>query len=379
MRIIDRHIFLRFLGNFALLFCLLFVFAISIDIIIQWDKFVDASSRMAQAKDPKSSGASTFEVLALILSFHGPRVFQFYQYMMPLVAMGAMGFTASAMHRNREFTALLASGLSLRRNVAPIIAGMLLLCVLQVANQEFVIPRLAERLLVDHSDLQNGVARTWGIPLATDSSGRLIHAARYDPATKSLFGVYVVERTPDGSVARRIEASKASWDEERGVWVLTGGRGGVPQRPGGDPSGERTPVFVDTPVETLESDLDPRTLQLRHHALYAQMLSLREIAELAEGSAVEPGALRRFAVGRFSALAVATCMLVISIPFFALREPANLLAQSVRCAAVGLPLLLSSMVLLAVPLERIPPTVGVILPVACLLPLAAWRFASMKS
>ncbi len=379
MRIVDRHIFARFLGNFALLFALLFVFAISIDIIIQWDKFVDAANRMATAKDAAAKGASTFEVLALILSFHGPRVFQFYQYMMPLVAMGAMGFTASAMHRNREFTALLASGISLRRTVMPIIVGMLLLCAVQVVNQEFAIPKLAPQLLLDHSDLQNGVARTWSVPLATDSSGRLIHASSYDPSTETLTSIYVVERTPDGAVARRIEAKSGKWSQEQGAWILKDGRAGAPTKPGGDPTGERTPVFVDAPLAQLDSDLDPKTLRLRQHAMYAHMLSLREIAQLAEGSAVDPGALRRFAVGRFSALAVAILMLIISIPFFALREPANLLAQSVKCAAFGLPLLLMAMVLLSVPLNQIPPTVGVVLPVACLLPLAAWRLAAMKT
>ncbi len=379
MKILDRHILLRFLGNFAILFATLFVFAISIDIIIQWDKFLEASTRIVKAKDPASSGASFLDVAILILSFHGPRIFQFYQYMMPLVAMGAMGFTASAMHRQREFTALLAAGISLRRAVAPIIVGVALLCALQVVNQELIVPRLAQRLLQDHSDLVHGVAKAWGIPLATDSQGRLIHAARFDPATKSLSGIYVVERAPDGTVLRRIEAPSATWSEERGLWILKDGRAGAPTAPRGEPTGERSAVFTDSAIETLDSDLDPKSLLLRQHALYAQMLSLREIAQLAEGSAVDPAALRRYAVGRFSALAVAICMIGIAIPFFALREPANLLAQSVRCAAFGLPLLLLSMVLLSVPLSRVGPTVGVVLPVAVLLPIAAWRLSAMKT
>ena len=379
MKIIDRHILLRFLGNFALLFATLFVFAISVDIVIQWDKFLDAATRMAKERDSSSSGASAFDVAALILSFHGPRVFQFYQYMMPLVAMGAMGFTACAMHRSREFTALLAAGVSLRRTIAPILVGGALLCSLQVANQEFILPRLAPRLLLDHSDLVHGVAKGWGIPLATDSSGRLIHAARFDPATKTLVGVYVVERAPDGTVSRRVEATSATWSDERNQWVLKGGRAGAPVKPGQAPTGERHSVFADAPLEALDSDLDPRTLQLRQHALYAHMLSLREIAALSDGSAVDPAALRRYAVGRFSSLAVALCMLAISIPFFALREPANLLAQSVLCAAVGLPLLLMAMVFLSVPIPRTGPTLGVVLPVAALLPIAAWRLSAIKT
>ncbi len=43
MSLIDRYIVQRFLLNFAILFMLLFVFAVSIDLILQLDEFVDAA------------------------------------------------------------------------------------------------------------------------------------------------------------------------------------------------------------------------------------------------------------------------------------------------------------------------------------------------
>lgn len=379
MRILDRHILLRFLGNFALLFALLFVFAISIDIIIQWEKFVDATAVFEKTYDPSRKTATALGIVRTILAFHGPRVFQFYQYMMPLVALGAMGFTASAMHRNREFTAMLAAGVSMRRAVMPILLGMVILCLMQAANQEFILPRLATRLLLEHGDMLKGTSSTWSIALMPDSQGRLIHAQSFDPATATLKGLYVVERTPEGAVSRRIEASSAKWDANKRVWVLQAGRAGTPSDPRSGMTGERAPVFLDQPIAEFQSDIDPQALSLRQHQLYAHMLSLAQIAEISRGSAVDPGALRRYAVGRFAALAVALCMLAISIPFFALREPANLLAQSVRCAAISIPLMLTSMVMLTVAIPSITPTVGVVLPVVLLLPIAVWRLGAMKS
>lgn len=379
MRILTRFILLRFLGNFFLLFSLIFIFAISIDILIQWETFVSSAARIESAKSGVEKSASILSVAQLIFSFHGPRVFQFYQYMMPLVALAAMGFTASAMLRTREFVAMMAVGISMRRAVFPIIMGMGLLCFLQIANQEFILPRLAERLLLEHGDMVRGAVRTWGIGLASDSQGRLIHAASFDPATETLTGLYAVERTKEGAVVRRIEAPQAKWSAEKRSWILVNGRVGVPTGKVDILTGDRPSVFSDQQIDFFQTDLDPDTLRLRQNLLYAHMLSLSEIADLARNSAFDPTALRRFATGRFASLLVGLLVLAISIPFFALREPAPILKQAVSCAALSLPILLTSMIMIALPLPSFPPTVGVILPVVILLPIAVWRIAMVKT
>ena len=48
MLLLDRYIIFRFLGNFALLFSLLFVFAISIDVVVQFDEFIEAAESVAE-------------------------------------------------------------------------------------------------------------------------------------------------------------------------------------------------------------------------------------------------------------------------------------------------------------------------------------------
>ena len=52
MLLLDRYILFRFLTNFMLLYVLLFVFAVSIDMVMALDRFVDALAHLA----PKAIG-----------------------------------------------------------------------------------------------------------------------------------------------------------------------------------------------------------------------------------------------------------------------------------------------------------------------------------
>jgi len=377
MRILTRFIMFRFLGNFWLLFALLFVFAVSIDVLVQWEVFVDAATRLLAAAGG-AGRAGFWATLKLVVEFHSPRVFQFYQYMMPLVALGAMGFTASAMLRHREFVAMLGVGLSMQRITWPFVLGMSLLCGLQLANQEIMLPRLATRLLMKHSELVSGTAASWALPLAPDASGTLIHADRFDPATQSLVGIYAVVRE-DGAVRSRIEAPRGTWSAQRGGWVLEKGIESTTARPGESASVARSNVIERRPADLLKTDLDPTVLSLRRNMLQAHMLSLRQIGELLNAGTFDQSALRRIAVGRFSSLVIALLVLVIALPFFAMREPRPILGQAVLCAGLGLPLLLTAMIFIAIPVQTVTPTVGVLMPVIALLPIAAWRFATMKT
>jgi hypothetical protein len=61
------------------------------------------------------------------------------------------------------------------------------------------------------------------------------------------------------------------------------------------------------------------------------------------------------------------------------RAPQKMLRSSVLCAAVAVPGLLGSLFTMTVEMPGIPATVGVFLPVALLLPVAAWRVGALRS
>jgi lipopolysaccharide export LptBFGC system permease protein LptF len=108
-------------------------------------------------------------------------------------------------------------------------------------------------------------------------------------------------------------------------------------------------------------------------------LSTPQISALAREGGIEPEAATRLVGQRFAGALVNVMMLIIALPFFLVREPQKMLKPSVFCAATAVPGLLGSLLVMAVALPGIPPAVGVFLPVAALLPIAAWRVGALKT
>lgn len=371
MRILDRFILMRFLGNFAVIFLLLYVFAVSIDTIVQAQKFVDA----ARAASPDGA-ASILGILKAVLDFHGPRIFQMYQYLAGLVAVGAMGFTLAQLHRNRELVAMMAAGISLPRVALPIVIGGALLGSIQVLNNEVIVPRLAAQLMRDHSELIKKGPKQLPVQLVPDDRGALLHAEAFDRSTSTMRGFVALERGSEGTLQSRVQASSATWDEARQAWVLKDGR----RVKTADARDQRAQQLTSTtPVEELPSSLSPSALVMRQNRMFAHMMSSRQIVSMADEGSLPAADARRFVIGRWGAILANVLVLVACLPFFLLREPANLLAQSVRCAAFAVPMSLGAMVAMTVPLSGLGPTAGVLIPIAVLIPLAVWRMSGVRT
>ncbi len=373
MRILDRAIVTRFLANFALLFALLFVFATAIDIILQLDVYMAAAD--AVVKRGQSSGR--WAALAWVLfQFHGPRAFQFFQFMAGLLTVGAMGFTFAQMHRARELVAIMAAGVPLRRCVWAVLACALGINVLQLANQELVMPLFAEQLLISQREIGREGGGTFEVPLTCDTSGNLLHATRFDPLTGRITGFLAFERDDAGLLVRRVTARGAAWDDAGRRWTLEGGSA-VAREAKADPSvaGPSVPVAA----EAWATDLSPKSLSARHDRLFAQMLSSSELRAIAEAGAIEHSQATRMQMGRLGLVLVNLLVLAIGIPFYLRRGPASMLRMSILCAATCVPALIVSAVIMSAPLAGLPPAVSVALPIAALIPAAVGRIAWLPS
>lgn len=364
MRIIDTWILWRFTANFLLLFSVLFVFGVSIDVVLQMDEFRHAAEALWGSSGLWSTGM-------VILQFHGPRAFQMFQYMAPLIAVGAAGFTLASMHRNRELVALMSAGLSLRRIGAPFMVAGLVIAVMQAANQEFVLPRIAVQLLRGHEEITAKATMSFPVPLWPDGRGQLLRAEAFDPGTGELKGLIAIDRDSEGRIVRRVSATSAKWSQAQSAWRLSGGVESAAQVNGVAPSAHS--------VDLLTSGLTPDALVLRHTKLYAHLLGLRQLTKLQAGGAVRPDELRRMAAGRFGLIAAGLLVLLASLPFFLLREPTNLLRQSAACAGFAVPAIFGSVIAMSVPIASLSPTVAVVLPIAILLPLAVWRLSALRT
>ncbi len=379
MWLIDRYIARRFLANFFILLVMLYVFAVSIDLILQLDEFVKA------ARERVGPDAGLLKLITaligMVVDFHGPRIFQFYAYMVGLVSVGAMGFTFAQMHRAGELVAMLSSGVQLHRVAVPVLVAAFALNVVQFLNQELVLPELAPRLIRSHGSLGRQSVMAFEVRFAPDGRGSLFQSSSFDPekATLAKPTILVRERPqfPFGRTVRRITGDLAVWDEEGGGWRFTNGRAIILQEDG---DGVLRSGLLGQTVELYPTDLTPQVLTMRHYRQYATMLSLRQIRQMMRTpGVVDADALVRFYYARFSTIMINMLLLVICLPFFLLREPGDLFLKSVLCAATAIPAMMGALIGFSADPPGVPPQIGAFLPAIVLVPIAVFMAGRIKT
>jgi len=368
---LDKSIMGRVLFNFILLFGLLFVFAATIDIILNLDEFMALATR-AQGDDVGWL-RHLISAVGFALGYHLPQLFQFYAWLYGLVLIGAACFTMAQMSRHRELLALAASGISLYRIAAPFIGVAILLGAVQLINQEMVLPKLAPLLLRAHGDADQDAVDAFPVKFTSDANGTLMQAASFDPGLSSLRHPSFLERDASGRTTRRWWADTAIWDPQAQGWILTNGHIVEIAADGRGSTRAR-------PIDLIQTDLSPTRLTMRRYGQIAGMLSLRQIMHMLEWpDAKEATSLRRSAASRFAVVVLNVLLLIIALPFLLDREPGSLFARSVLCAAVVIPVYFISAGAMLVPLPGIGPVVGVVIPALVLLPVALIRLGSIRT
>lgn len=370
MLLIDRYILRRFLVNFVILFVLLFTFGTAIDLILNLDRFVEFAQARAGEDASWASVISSF--LWLVADFEIPKAFQFYAYLHGLIAVGAMGFTLAQMHKHRELVAVMASGLSLYRVALPFVVAVFGISLVQLANQELILPRMAPLILRGHGQIGQASVKSFPVALTPDARGNVLQSPSFDPLTGTLTAPTILERNERGQTVRRISADEAVWEEAANGWALKGGE--AVYLPDEESRGRQ---LLREPVEIYATDLDPRILTVRRHSQFAAMLSVKQINDILEsGGVADVDALLRFRYSRFATVILNLLVLGLTLPCFLLREPANLLRQSMLCAALAIPAMLGAAVGMMAKLPGIPPAGGVFLPIVILLfvTLVPWTY-----
>jgi lipopolysaccharide export LptBFGC system permease protein LptF len=370
MILLDRHIMARFFGNFVLLFGLLFIFAISIDVVIQFDEFMEAAEMVSE----RDGRWYPFVFIEGVLEFHGPRIFQFYTFMVGLVGVAAAGFTIVQMHRSRELVAIMAAGIPLHRVVAVIMAGQVFLVLFQLADQELILPRLANRLARIHDRILQPGVETFEVSLARDAAGDLMYAESVDPNTGTATTLLVLRRGATGVAEERITSPSAVWNPEIQAWELENAE------ILGTAAANEGRMALREKIDRWETDLSPRKLLARRNANFAQMLSISQLRAMRDEGASTDGGIDRVIFGRFSGALVNLLVMAIVTPFFLIRTAStNMLLQCVKASLLAIPVLIGTLAATSVAITGIPPGVGAFLPVVLLLPIAFGRLAYLKT
>lgn len=366
MTLLDRYIARLFLTNILTLSVALAGFVVGIDVFLNMRQFIGAAERMAP------EGASTLWLVANtclnVIDLWGPRLLQLFSYIIGLVLIAAMGFTLTTLVRRRELVAALASGVSLHRLALPFVAVGMALVTLAVANQEFVLPRIAHLLPRGPSDTFKRTIDAFTVPLLRDGSGRMFYAGRFDPVEERMERVHIWERDEQGRITRRIFADEAVWDGAG--WALSGAR---VEALGGAPA----------PPQRIVTDLEPTTVLVKRVRGYGATLSWRQIDRMMRADVTMDTATRnRLQAIRFGRLSIASSnflALLIVLPFFLVRQPVGMVARSLKAAPVAIGAMIGGALGAAAPIAGLPVELGVFIPPLLLTPLAIASLTSIRS
>lgn len=371
MKLLDRYIARQYLINVIALLVIFASFVVTIDVSLNFDRFVSAADRYLKDESVQPGFVRRAVVTTLLIAdLWWPRLLQLFNYTLGLVMVGAMGFTFAQLVRGRELVGVLAGGIALHRVAVPIFVTSLALSGVQIANQELVIPRIAAMLVRDHGDAGKRALGETSVPMYKDSQGRLWFARAFKGDEGEMTGVMVWERDGSGVATTRITADSAHWAGDG--WDLENG----------------TAVRLDGPdtptvVKHVETNLDPTAIKMRRFAGFSQSLSWMQVSQMLERpELLDPRGmteLERIRWGRLSILAANLLALAIAMPFFLRREPCNMIVQSLKCAPIAITALMGGVLGASAAVPGLPPQIGVFVPVMVLLPVAIGMSTSVRT
>ena len=363
------------LVNFIVLFALFYLLGAVIDIIVNLDEFDTIAGDLAEGGTIVSH---IFVLVKVAIEFEGPRLFQVFAHLHGVIAIGAMAFTAATMHKAREFVAIMAVGISLRRISVPFMLVMAGISLVALLNQEYILPKVAPLLLRDHGESGEQSAGSFRIPLTPDQNGTLLIAPLLDPETGELTDPTFVERDERGRMIKQIQATTATWDSATNAgWILEEGFSVDIMF---DDDTSQASITMPDPIDYYTTELSPHMLTLRRYGQYIGMLGMSQLNNMlhAAGS-FDAQMLRRHWYSRFASIAMNLLAMAIVIPLFVTRDPVNMSQQAVKCGAISLTILFGSMVVMLMPIEGIPAMVSVFLPAIVLFPVVLLRIVSQRT
>ncbi|HSV27868.1 MAG TPA: LptF/LptG family permease, partial [Sedimentisphaerales bacterium] len=173
MKKLDRYVAKSYLVGYAISLAVLIGLRIIIDLFVNLDEFAEHSALGAMG------------VLRNIGTYYGIQSVIYFRDFAGLITVIAAVFSLGKMTRHNELVAIMASGVSLKRLIMPIILLSVLFTGVLIVNQEFIIPRLADRLALSHDEVgAEAWDRVWFLP---DSRGSLISSPHFDIRSEAMY------------------------------------------------------------------------------------------------------------------------------------------------------------------------------------------------
>jgi lipopolysaccharide export system permease protein len=138
MTLIDRSLFIAFIKAYLLCLVSLLSLYVVIDLFTKLEDFAEIHGLIPLIKH--------------IATYYGYQVIRIFDQLCEAIVLLAAMFTVAWVQKNNELLPLLSAGVPTRRMLRPILFGATLMVGLGIANQELVIPKIADALLADRGD-----------------------------------------------------------------------------------------------------------------------------------------------------------------------------------------------------------------------------------
>jgi len=367
MKILDRYVAKNFLIGYCVAFCVLIGLRVIIDLFVNLDEFTEHSNLGAMA------------VAANILNFYLFNSTLYFRDFAGMIMVVAAAFSLGRMIRSNELVAVMASGVSLKRVITPILVLALLLTVVLVVDQELVIPAFSEKLVRSHDDIPG--QESYKVQFMTDEHGSLICSRRFDVKTSTLHNLTIITRQEiaesndiDWQTIGRIDAEKAVYDFKTSRWVLTNGR--------------YTKLASNAWLESIEfyvSDITPKDIPIRLESENQGLLSFSQLRTLEKQKTKTKDLAQLYGQknSHITEPIINLIMLMVSLPILVCRDPKSMkTAVMISFGVTGLCLICNfvcKLLATEVVFDSVMPEIWTWIPVFIFLPIAFIELDSMKT
>ena len=180
MKILDRYVAKNFIIGYVIAFGVLMGLRVITDLFVNLDEFTERAD------------IDTAAVIKNILMFYSYNCTLYFRDFAGMITAVAAAFSFGRMVRSNELVAVMASGISLKRIIAPIVFLALLLTGVLIIDQEFLIPPLADKLVRSHDDLPG--QESYDVRFIGDQNGSLINSQRFEVGTRTLHSPTILLR-----------------------------------------------------------------------------------------------------------------------------------------------------------------------------------------
>lgn len=382
MKILDRYIAKNFLYGYFITLAVMIGMFLAIDLFLNLDEF---SEFFDKSNPVTGQNYTVSEVVELVVRYYSVRCCLWYKEIAGMVIVIAAVFSLTRMTRNNELIAVMASGTSLKRILAPILFLSLFLSGLMVLDQELIIPRFAHDLTRKHDEAPN--EGTYSLWFAGDDKGSQFCSRMYEEQTQTLHNPLIILRQKvEGRqeiyrVTGKIQAASATYSGEKGGWDLT--KGQLIHLPA---KGQEMIPPKPESIDFYPSNLTAADIPVRRREGFKALLSLRQLTELEQNEGVRKTDLAELALQKNSRITdpiINLIMLMVALPVLVCRDPkamkTAILISFLTTASCFVVMFICKLFATEVFFGQIRPALWAWAPIFIFFPIALIEIDSMKT